>query len=352
MQSGRHSMNTTALTISSRQDTSDTELIAVAQLAEALGYHTLWVGESWGRDVFTLLTMIACHTRSLRLGTGIVPVFSRTPALIAQSIASLDIISHGRATLGLGTSGRVVIQDWHGLPYQQPLQRTREYIQIIRKALAREVVNYDGHLFQLHRFRMATAPVQQHLPIYLASLGPKNLELTGELADGWLPVWVPWDWLPLLKEQVARGAARAGRDVASITTAPQILCHVTSAGPEVSEAERLMRAHMAYYIGGMGSYYYNLFRRYGYLAETEAIREAWAEGRREKAAAAVSDEMLEKITIFGDAGTCRTKLEQFRRHGADMPVIAFPHGISPAAVRRTLEALAPAEVVAPSDSTP
>ena len=113
-----------------------------------------------------------------------------------------------------------------------------------------------------------------------------------------------------------------------------------------------MRAHMAYYIGGMGSYYYNLFRRYGYLAETDAIRVAWAEGRREKAAALISDDMLEKITIFGDAGTCRTKLEQFRRHGSDMPVIAFPHGISPAAVRRTLEALAPAEVAAPSDSTP
>jgi len=295
--------------------------------------------------------MLACHTRSLRLGTGIVPVFSRSPALIAQSIASLDIISQGRATLGLGTSGRVVIQDWHGLPYQRPLQRTRECIQIIRQALAGEVVNHCGDLFQLRRFRMAVSPVQQHLPIYLASLGPKNLELTGELADGWLPVWLPWDQLSVLKDQVGKGAARAGRHIAGITVAPQILCQVTSTSQEITEAERRMRAHMAYYIGGMGTYYYNLFRRYGYLSETDAIREAWTEGKRDKAAAAISDAMLEKITIFGTAATCRANLDQFRRHGADMPVIAFPHGTPLEAVRHTLEALAPAKVAAPMDST-
>ena len=183
-------MDTTALTFAGRQDMSDADLISIAQLAERLGYHTLWTGESWGRDAFIVLTMIACHTKTLRLGTGMVPVFSRTPALIAQSIASLDQISNGRATLGLGTSGRLVVEQWHGLPYHRPLARTREYIEIIRQALSGQAVNYEGQFFRLGRFRLGASPVQANVPVYLASLGPKNLELTGQLADGWLPIWV------------------------------------------------------------------------------------------------------------------------------------------------------------------
>ena len=139
-------MAATALHFGGRQGASDADLISLAQLAEQLGYHSLFTGEAWGRDAFTVLTMIACRTSTLRVGTGIVPVFSRTPALIARSIASLDLIAQGRAILGLGTSGRVVIEEWHGLPYRQPLARTREYIEIIRRAL------------------------------------------TGKLADGWLPI--------------------------------------------------------------------------------------------------------------------------------------------------------------------
>ena len=146
-------MAATALFLNSSQNSSDADLISVAQQADSLGFHSLWTGESWGRDAFTFLTMIACHTRSLRLGTGIVTVFSRTPAMIAQSIASLDIISQGRAILGLGTSGRIVIEDWHGLPYQKPLERTGEYIEIIRLALAGEPVNHVGEIFRLNRFR-------------------------------------------------------------------------------------------------------------------------------------------------------------------------------------------------------
>ena len=138
-------MSATALTLSSRQDIPDDDLIAIAQLADRLGYHTFFTGESWGRDAFTILTMIACHTQSLRVGTGIVPVFSRSPALIAQTIASLDQISKGRATLGLGSSGRLLIEQWHGQSFETPVARTREYFQIIRKALAGQPLNYEGH---------------------------------------------------------------------------------------------------------------------------------------------------------------------------------------------------------------
>ena len=336
-------MSATGVFYNSAQQTSAENMIAVARCADELGYDTFWTGESWGMDAFTVLTTVACHTKSLRLGTGIVTVYSRTPAMIAQSIASLDLVSQGRAMLGLGTSGRIVIEDWHGLPFQYPLGRTREYIEIIRRALAGEPVNHEGRFFRLRRFRLGVSPVQQRVPVYLASLGPKNLDLTGEMADGWLPIWVHQGHLPELKEQVAKGAARAGRNISEITVAPQIICHVADGAEDLADAERRVRAHMTYYIGGMGTYYYDLFSRYGYQAEGDALREAWAAGDRAKAASMITDEMLDNVTILGDAATCRAKLNQFRRSGADMPLVAFPRGSSLPAMFRTLDALAPRE---------
>ncbi len=258
--------------------------------------------------------------------------------------ASLDIISQGRATLGLGTSGRIVVERWHGVPYDEPLRRTREYIEIVRNALSGKPVNYNGRFFQLSRFTLGVAPIQEHLPIYLASLGPRNLELTGQLADGWLPIWTHQRHLADLKETVARAAAKVGRDMSEIVVAPQILCYVTNSSADMNEAEGLIRAHMAYYIGGMGDYYYNLFCRYGYESEAEAVRDAWTKRERAKAYAAISDDMLEEITVFGDAAACRAKLQRFRQNGVDMPVVAFPHGSSDAAIQRTLEALSPVAV--------
>ena len=335
-------MSLTALTLSSRDDISDADLVSVAQQAERLGYDTFFTGEAWGRDAFTVLTMIACHTTTLRLGTGIIPVFSRTPGIIAQSIASLDRISNGRATLGLGTSGRIVIEQWHGVPYERPLARTREYMEIIRTALYGRTVDYDGEFFKLSRFRMASPPVQRHVPMYVASLGPRNLALTGELADGWLPIWVDRRRLPEMAGIVAEATLKAGREFFTMTVAPQIMCYVTENGEELAETEKRVRSHMAYYIGGMGQYYYNLFSRSGFQAEADAVRVAWSAGDKGKAAAIIPDDLLENITIIGDAPTCLQRMEQFRRAGADMPVVAFPHGSTLEGMRRTIEVLSPA----------
>ena len=263
-------MSATALTLSSRQDIPDDDLIAIAHLADRLGYHTFFTGESWGRDAFTILTMIACHTQSLRVGTGIVPVFSRSPALIAQTIASLDQISKGRATLGLGSSGRLLIEQWHGQSFEKPVARTREYIQIIRKALAGQPLNYEGQFFHLGRFRLGAPPLQENIPIYLASLGPRNLELTGQLCDGWLPIWLHHQRLLELKAEIGEAASRSGRDISQITVAPQIICHVAADSDELEETKQQVRAHMAYYICGMGQYYYNLFCRSGFQDEADA----------------------------------------------------------------------------------
>ena len=334
-------MNATALTLSSRDDISDADLVSIAQLAEKRGYETFFTGEAWGRDAFTVLTMIACHTTTLRLATGIVPVFSRTPGLIAQSIASLDRISNGRAILGLGTSGRLVIEQWHGIPYRKPLTRTREYMEIIRSVLYGRPADYQGEFFRLSRFRLGVRPVQRHIPMYLASLGPRNLALTAELADGWLPIWIDRRRLPEMIGQMAEAALPAGRELYTITVAPQIMCYVAENGEELAETEKRVRSHMAYYIGGMGRYYYDLFRRSGFQAEADAVRQAWDAGDRGKAAAIIPDELLENIAIIGDAAACRDRMEKFRRAGADMPVMAFPHGSTIEGIRRTIDALAP-----------
>ena len=327
--------------LNASRETSDDDLISIVQQADRLGYHSFWTGESWGRDAFTVLTLVACHTENLRLGTGIVTVFSRTPALIAQTVASLDILSKGRAILGLGSSGRVVVENWHGVPFDSPLARTREYIDIIRKALAGGPVNHQGRFYRMDRFRMISPPVQERVPIYIASLGPKNLALTGELADGWLPVWANRGRLPDLKEQIGLAAAKAGRNIADVTVAPYIFCYTASGPQDVAHGEQLLRAHMAYYIGGMGTFYFESFSRAGFAIEARAVRDAWSSGNREKAAAALSDGMLESVVVLGDPQQCRDQLAKFRQAGADMPIANFPHGTDLAAIRRTLDALAP-----------
>ena len=166
-------MAQTGFFLNASRETADEDVISMAQLADDLGYHSFWTSESWGRDAFTVLTMVACHTQNLRLGTGIVTVYSRTPAMIAQTVASLDILSKGRAILGLGSSGKVVIENWHGVPFESPLARTGEYIDIIRKALSGEVVTHHGKFHQMDRFRLMSPPLQERLPIYVASLGPR-----------------------------------------------------------------------------------------------------------------------------------------------------------------------------------
>ena len=331
----------TSFHIGSRRDSNIEEVIASAKLADELGYDTIWVGESWGWDVFTTLTMIACHTERIRLGTGIATVFSRSPAMTAQSIASLDVISGGRATLGLGTSGRIVIEDWHGVEYSRPLERTREYINIIRLILSGERVDFRGEIFNLARFRLPFSPIQNSIPIYVASLGPRNLALTGELADGWLPTWPHVGHLPDMFRIVEQGAVEAHRSPADIDVAPSILCYVSDSSEEEAEARRLLSDHIAYYVGGMGTYYYDLFTRYGYGEEASLIRQAWMSGDRSGAASMVSQDMLDNITITGDEDECREKLSKYRDNGATSPVVGCPHGCDTEVVLSTLRALAP-----------
>ena len=328
-----------AIAYGSRQDTTNSELIEIAQTSEEFGYSAFFTGESWGRDALTALTFVACHTSSLKVGTGILPIYSRTPALIAQSIASLDSISGGRAILGLGTSGRIVIEDWHGVPFEKPIENTEEYVAIIRQALSGQRLDYSSDNFNLKGFRLNINPTQSEIPIYLASLGPRNLELTGKIANGWIPIWVHYEHLPSLKASVEAGSISVGRDPSLVKVCPQILCYMAETSRERETGKDLIRRHIAYYVAGMGTYYYNLFCRYGYKTESDKAREAWVRNDREAASRAISDDMIEAIAVTGDPNECQFQIERFRSFGADAPIVAFPHGMRHNAVLDTIRSL-------------
>ena len=227
------------------------------------------------------------------------------------------------------------------MKYDQPIQRSKEYLEIIRMALNNTPVNYAGNFFHLKRFKLAISPVQQHIPLYIASIGQANLRLTGQLADGWLPIWTDFEQLPDLIGQISRAATSAGRNISDITIAPQILCCIANTAEELYQVQDDVRSHMAYYIGGMGEYYHDLFCRFGYQHQADAIKSAWLSGDRKLAASLVNNQMLDNITVIGDVETCRYKMARFRQMGATMPVVAFHHRATPNSMMNTIRALAP-----------
>jgi len=315
-----------------------TELIEIARLAEELGYNSIWVPEMWGRDAFSLLTLLALNTKKVKLGTGIVSVFSRTPAVIAQTIATLDEISEGRMILGLGTSGPIVIKDWHGLDFEKPLQRTREYVEIIRIILNGERVNYEGEIFKLKNFRLQFTPIRNNIPIYIASLGPKNVRLTGELADGWIPFLVPLEFLRDARKELESGAKAKGRDLDQIMVCPYIPACISR---DVDSSKRVVQEHIAYYLGGMGAFYYEMISRYGFQDEANLIVEAWKRGSKNQAVQGVSDTMLNSIAIVGTKDEGKKKLKEYIQAGADLPILIFPPKSSRDMVKETIRELAP-----------
>jgi F420-dependent oxidoreductase-like protein len=309
------------------------EVIELTRFAESSGYASVWIPEAWGRDAFTFLAFLAAKTTSIKLATGIVNVFSRTPALTAQSIASLDDISGGRAVLGLGASGQRVIEDWHGLRFEKVLQRTREYVEVVRLILAGDEIDYDGQVFALHAFSLDFKPPRRSVPIYIAALGPANVRLTGEVGDGWLPIFPNETILNQGRQWLSEGAACTGRSSAGLAVAPYI---PTLLG---DDAATLLRRHIAFYVGAMGSYYHRLMVRSGWAEEADAIRGAWQKGSSRQAVGLVTDEMLHAFTISGTPGQARQRLLEFRANGVTEPILTMPGGATPKAIRATLEAL-------------
>ena len=324
-----------------REDRPVPEIVEFVQRLEGAGYDSVWVGESWGRELFVMLTTLACHTSRIQIAAGIANVYSRTPGLLAQCAATLDEVSGKRAILGLGTSGAKVIRDWHGVPYDRPIQRTREYIEIVRLALSGQRVNYDGEIYKLRDFRIATKPPRPDTPIVVASLGPRNVRLTGELADGWTPLYISPNYLPQLQTWLAEGAALAGRDPGDVDLRPYIVACVDDDDPQA--ARKLVKGHLAFYIGGMGRYYRDLIAKYGYVEETDRIADLWSKYERDQAVDVVTDAMVDEFCAGGTAEQARQKLADLADKGLDSPVLYVPNGSPMETMLRTVDELAPAK---------
>lgn len=312
------------------------ELIECVRAADASGYDSFWMPESWERDAFTVLTELAGHTSRIHLATGIVNVFSRSPALIAMSAATLDEISGGRFRLGLGTSGARVIEDFHGVKFSHPLTRLRETIQIIRLLLAGERVDFEGRCFHLSRFKLGFKPVRARIPTYVAALTPKSLYQLGEIADGWLPTHWPRERLGEGITHIRAGAVSRNRDAAEIEIAPFVNVVVSD---DRAKARNRARLPLAYYVGGMGDYYHDALARLGFTAEADAIRALWQEGRPKQAIRAVTDEMVDRIAVCGAVEYARERLDEMYSHGATLPLIPIPAEGTTAEKCRVIESL-------------
>jgi F420-dependent oxidoreductase-like protein len=297
------------------------ELIECVRAADECGYDSFWLPEAWERDAFTTLTELTTQTKHIQLGTGIVNVFSRSPSLLAMSAATLDEISRGRFRLGLGTSGRRVVEDFHGVPFERPLIRLREAVQIIRMLLRGGRVDFEGECFRLSRFKLGFKPVRAEIPIYIASLTQASLRQLGEIGDGWLPTQWPLQRLEDGVNEIRTSATACGRDPVRIDIAPFVNVVVSS---DPARARNLARMPIAYYLGGMGEYYRASISRLGFKEEADKIRECWQSGRRKTAIAAVPDAMADALAICGSLESCRARLDELATIGATLPIVPIP----------------------------
>ena len=293
--------------------------LKAAILADELGYDSFWIPEAWGYEIFSLLTEIAVHTKQIKLGTGIVNVFSRTPSLMAMNAATVDDISEGRLILGIGTSGKNVIEGFHGRPFDKPLTQVRDVIRVARALIrGNRLTDSGAKLAEYRPFPLEMKPVRPRIPIYVAALKQKSITSIGELADGWIPTFWPYEKLDRGHAWIAEGAAKVGRDPTEIATAP--FTTVIPLG-ETGEARRII----SFYIGGMGDYYKELLSSFGYADECKRVEELYRDPRkRREAAAAVTDEMIEALTISGDPKYCVEELRRRRDYGIDLPIVNLP----------------------------
>ncbi|MFI7545025.1 LLM class F420-dependent oxidoreductase [Actinoplanes sp. NPDC049599] len=294
---------------------------------EQAGLDVIWVAEAYGFDAPTIMGYLAARTERVEIGSSILPVHSRTPALLAQTAAGLDAVSGGRAILGIGASGPQVVEGWHGVPYDRPVARTREIIEICRAAWRREVLVHDG-IYTLplpaaqgtglgKPLKMLTRPVRERIPIHVAALGERNVRLAAELADGWMPfLYVPEKAAATWGDALAAGAAQrpAGLGPLDVVAGGPL-----AIGDDVTSLRELARPLVALYVGGMGArgrnFYHDLVSRYGWAAEADKIQELYLSGRKQEAAAAVPAELLELTSLIGPASYVRERIAAFAESG-------------------------------------
>jgi F420-dependent oxidoreductase-like protein len=298
--------------------TNPADLFPLVEVAERLGFDSVWVAEAWGTDAVSVLGWLAARTEGIKLGSAIMQIPGRTPANAAMSAATLDLLSGGRFLLGLGTSGPQVVEGWHGQPWGKPLGKTREYVEIVRAALRREVVAREGEHYRIpwdgegatglgKPLKLMLRPLRAEIPIYLAALGPKNVALAAEIADGWLPIFVAPE---RFDETFGPSLTAAPTDFEIAATASVLV------GDDVTALLDTLRPHVALYVGGMGAkgrnFYNALVRRYGWEGEAERIQELYLDGKQREAIAAVPDELVDAVSLVGPKERIAERLEAWR----------------------------------------
>lgn len=306
------------------------QVVEKVRIADRLGYHSIWLGESWGYELFTSMSDLVRATSRIKIGAGIANVYSRSPALIASTVATLDERSGGRIILGLGPSGANVVEDWHGVPFSKPVQRTREYVEIIRTILRGEKLIHHGEIFNLDRgFKLRFTPLRPDIPIYIAAMGPKNVQQSGEIADGILPVYWPFNKWGELRQQLDAGSALAGRPLHSAAIAPYLTCVILPEDADKFNLRSLARvtaaAPLAYYIGKMGVFYAQMLTRHGFGDAVQAVQAGWEKGMK-NAIAAVSDELFAATTLLGTPAELASQLDTLVENGVDEPILSIPPG--------------------------
>ena len=329
---------------------NDQANLVLARDADELGFAVVWAAEAYGSDVPTVLAYVAARTRRIDVGAAVLQIPARAPTMAAMTAATLDSLSGGRFRLGLGVSGPQVSEGWYGVRFADPLGRTREYAAIVRAALSRKRVVHEGEHWTLplpdgpgRPLQLTVHPVREKIPLYLGAVGPRNVTLAGEIADGWLGLFVSPDHLADSLERLAAGRKVAGETLAGFDVAPSVPLAV---GPDVAECADRIRAHAALYIGGMGSrkqnFYNALARRMGFEEAASAIQDAYLERRYDDAAAAVPLEFLDATALLGPRERIADKMAAYAAAGVttlNVNVHAGPGDDPRAALRLAAEAL-------------
>jgi coenzyme F420-dependent oxidoreductase len=314
-------------------------LVEQAQRAEDLGYDRAWLPETWGRDAVTVLTSIAHGTDEIGIGTSIMPIYSRSAALIGQTAATLQEVSDGRLRLGLGPSGPIVIENWHGQDFANPLKFTRETIEVIKMVLSGETVNYDGEYYDLSGFRLRCDPPEPMPGIDAAGMGPKSVELAGRFADGWHALMLTQEGIEDRMEDFDHGADLGDRDRSEQEVTLSLTC---CALEDREKARHLVKSHICFYVGGMGTFYRDALARQGYEDLAHTIHDNWDDGDREQLVADFPDELLDELAVAGTPDECREKIEEFESiDGVKSASVSFPRAADQDDISRTIDALAP-----------
>jgi alkanesulfonate monooxygenase SsuD/methylene tetrahydromethanopterin reductase-like flavin-dependent oxidoreductase (luciferase family) len=291
-----------------------------ARIADEAGVDSVFVAEAWGQDAFTLLTQLVERTSRIKLGTGIINYYSRSPAALAQTFGTLDEISQGRMIIGLGASSANVIEHFHGIPFNPTLARMKETIEVINLLIAGQPLNYEGKWFKVSRgFTLRFQTYRDHIPVYVASFRPRAVKLVAEVADGWMPGWIPIQRAQGEVERFRAHAAAAGRDPASLTVRAPGRVVVT---PNPEKARDEAKANLAFYVARMGDYYYEQLCDMGFADECNVIRRAWREEGSAAAYAAVADDLVDALGAYGSVEECRDRLIEQDEAGVTLHTVA------------------------------